>query len=451
MQEIPITAVHGLMGNHGEAEFLASVYRNSLRVAADHGIRSIAFPSISTGVYSYPVDQAAEIAVKTVAEFWKSHLGQLDMKFQKNFMEILQKADREKAFSTVYEYRRCNTMSITINGFSSDGNWYKGNLHCHTTDSDGSLKPSEVIQMYRVHGYSFLAISDHDIFSDYRQQYDCDDFILLPAIEASAVLYEDEKMERSRRLAIHHIHGILGNKKMQKEAKKGLFSHLEPYPARRYYGSWDGAKVAQELQDDLKAHGCITIYNHPVWSRVKEADFMETEGLTALEIYNYGTVNESATGFDALRWDVMLRNGKRIFATASDDNHNDGIVEDSFGGFIVVKAEGLDHESIINAMISGNYYSSSGPEIYDWGIRDNMAYVECSPVSRVNFMAGNYINAGGCVLSKSGGDDIARAEFELRGNEDYIRVECVDRFGKTAWSNPIFFRESVRSVSGGEK
>ena len=55
---------HG--GIHGEAELLAGCYKHSLELAAEHGIRSIAFPSISTGVYSYPVQQAAEIAVQTV-------------------------------------------------------------------------------------------------------------------------------------------------------------------------------------------------------------------------------------------------------------------------------------------------------------------------------------------------------------------------------------------------
>lgn len=66
-------------GHHGEAELLANAYRNSLQVAADHGIRSIAFPSISTGVYRYPLDQAAAIAVKTVSEFCEDHEGQMDV------------------------------------------------------------------------------------------------------------------------------------------------------------------------------------------------------------------------------------------------------------------------------------------------------------------------------------------------------------------------------------
>ena len=55
---------HG--GKRGEADLLASCYRNSLKLAVEHNIRTVAFPSISTGVYSYPLRQAAEIAVQTV-------------------------------------------------------------------------------------------------------------------------------------------------------------------------------------------------------------------------------------------------------------------------------------------------------------------------------------------------------------------------------------------------
>lgn len=66
-------------GNRGEPELLANCYRNSLQVAVDHGIRTIAFPSISTGVYHFPVQLAAEIAVRTVREFIAAHPDKLDV------------------------------------------------------------------------------------------------------------------------------------------------------------------------------------------------------------------------------------------------------------------------------------------------------------------------------------------------------------------------------------
>ena len=58
---------HG--GDKGEANLLASCYRNSLQLAVDNGLASVAFPCISTGVYGYPADQACRIAIRTVAAF----------------------------------------------------------------------------------------------------------------------------------------------------------------------------------------------------------------------------------------------------------------------------------------------------------------------------------------------------------------------------------------------
>ena len=58
-----------LGGSAGEPELLASCYRRSLELADTHGLQSIAFPSISTGIYGYPIEPAAEIAVKTAREF----------------------------------------------------------------------------------------------------------------------------------------------------------------------------------------------------------------------------------------------------------------------------------------------------------------------------------------------------------------------------------------------
>ncbi len=65
-------------GGHNEARLLANCYTNSLQTAVDHGIRTIAFPSISTGVYSYPVVQAANVAVHAVSDFVQKHPDTID-------------------------------------------------------------------------------------------------------------------------------------------------------------------------------------------------------------------------------------------------------------------------------------------------------------------------------------------------------------------------------------
>jgi len=60
-------------GNRGEAELLAAAFRRALELAAEHGCQSIALPALSTGAYRYPLDEAAEIALRTAAEFLKAN------------------------------------------------------------------------------------------------------------------------------------------------------------------------------------------------------------------------------------------------------------------------------------------------------------------------------------------------------------------------------------------
>jgi len=66
-------------GSSGEADLLASAYRRSLEVAVENGLRSVAFPSISTGAYGYPIADAASVALKAVREYLEQHPGVLDL------------------------------------------------------------------------------------------------------------------------------------------------------------------------------------------------------------------------------------------------------------------------------------------------------------------------------------------------------------------------------------
>lgn len=311
---------------------------------------------------------------------------------------------------------------------------YKGNLHSHTTNSDGCLSPAEAVEAFREHGYSFLCLSEHDLYTDLSGEFDDDGFVILPGLEASAYLYADET--EAVRLRCHHMHGILGTDEMLAAAPR-RFSHMERLEPIRCHGSWDGAAVAGLLAEELAARGCVVTYNHPIWSRVEPDEFCGVPGYFALELFNYDTVNESGTGFDTTYWDLMLRRGRRVLGFASDDNHNEGIFDDAFGGWVVACAPELTRDAIVRALLAGDYYSSSGPELVSWGVEGGRVWVECSPCERVNLVAGGPINAGGTVIAPSG-EGLTRAEFALRGGETYLRVECVDARGRTAWSNPIF-------------
>ena len=88
-------------GNQGEAELLASCYYQSLQLAVENGIRTIAFPSIATGIYRFPIALVAQVAMRTVAEFLTEQEGKLDMVKWVLFDEntyMSYKAEAEKYF-----------------------------------------------------------------------------------------------------------------------------------------------------------------------------------------------------------------------------------------------------------------------------------------------------------------------------------------------------------------
>lgn len=86
-------------GSSGEEEKLAGAYRSSLKLAVENGLRTVAFPSISTGAYGYPIEQAARVALGTAAAFLREHSGALDrvrfVLFSRSDYETYEEALRE--------------------------------------------------------------------------------------------------------------------------------------------------------------------------------------------------------------------------------------------------------------------------------------------------------------------------------------------------------------------
>lgn len=89
-------------GNHNEDELLADCYRNSLMLAVENNIKTIAFPSISTGIYSFPVERAAKIAVKTVHDFLEQNPEQFEMVMWVLFDDRTEAVYREEVVSIGY-------------------------------------------------------------------------------------------------------------------------------------------------------------------------------------------------------------------------------------------------------------------------------------------------------------------------------------------------------------
>lgn len=312
---------------------------------------------------------------------------------------------------------------------------YKGNLHAHSTISDGRLTPAEVVADYQAHGYQFLCLSEHDVFTDLSGEFDDEDFILLPGIEASAYLFADDSCDRHARMRCHHMHGILGTDEMVAAAPT-RFEHMERLEPLVCHGGWDGLSVARALRDELTRRGCAVMYNHPIWSRIEPEDVLGLDGIFGIEVFNYDTVNEGGDGADTVYWDLLLRRGVAVGGIASDDSHHVVDFDDVFGGWVVVCAESLTRDAIVRALMAGEYYSSSGPAIEGFGVREGVLWIDCSPCERVTMVAGGPIGGNRTVIAPAG-DAIEHAEFKLSGCESYVRLECTDASGKTAWTNAL--------------
>ncbi|MBR5521482.1 MAG: PHP domain-containing protein [Oscillospiraceae bacterium] len=358
-------------------------------------------------------------------------------------------------------------MIIKEKVFADNHKWFKGNLHAHTTNSDGKLTPAQAVLAYKQHGYNFMCLSDHDYFTDLCEEFNTENFILLPGVEGSVRLIDDSALNINvdeytdgkgyadyradeiwdklkdigeyRLLKTHHIHGILGNKAMQEAAGENCIRPNEYTPMRVYFGHWDGAKAAQDLSDYMKAKGCFTTYNHPIWSRIDTEDIKDIDGFWAIEVYNYASVNECGEGEDTTFWDYLMRHGTYVNCFASDDNHNEGIYPDSFGGYVMVQAEELTHENIINSLLEGRYYSSGGAEITQWGIKDGSVYVTCPGAKRINFVFGGKVGSSKTVVYAND-MPLTHVECPIKGHETHVRIEVIDMNDKKAWTNPIILK-----------
>lgn len=153
-----------------------------------------------------------------------------------------------------------------------------------------------------------------------------------------------------------------------------------------------------------------------------------------MEIWNSGCAILCEMDRDASYWDELLGMGKRIWGVATDDCHG---VAETCKGYVMVNAEN-DVKSILKALEDGAFYSSCGPEIFDFYVEDGKAIVECSPAAKVRFHSDMHPTR--IVFADNG--EMTRAEFDLNGgwpgNYSYIRATVIDKDGKFAWTNPIF-------------
>ncbi len=308
--------------------------------------------------------------------------------------------------------------------------YYKANLHCHTTISDGELTPEEIKSAYMAQGYSIVAFTDHRSYQ-WHNELDGENFLALAATEID--LTEEAPGKDWTRKKTYHLNLLDTDPLSNQEAKKE-----NPLPDTPYE-DLDGLNHYIARMNEL---GFLVTYNHPYWSLQTLEDYAGLRGLFAMEIYNYGCEHDGLYGFHPQAYDEMLRAGQKLFAAATDDNHNrlpfGDPLNDSFGGYLQIAAEDLTYSSVIYALKAGRFYWSMGPELRGVSLRDGVLVVDTSPVEKI-FV----IQEGRDCYKKLAlpGDSLTHAEFPLTGKEGWFRVEVRDGMGKYAGTNAYFSDE----------
>ena len=294
-----------------------------------------------------------------------------------------------------------------INPFKQAGQWYRGNTHSHSTESDGRLPMADRFAAYREAGYDFLVLTDHRKVNDVSA-HSRDGFL---AISGSEVHPNNPYGGDT-----YHIVGINLHERIN-------CAELHP----------------NAVIEEIKRQGGEAVLCHPYWCGHTLLDYLPLSGYFAVEVYN-DTCMGIGKGFSEQAWDDLLdKAGRPVFGIASDDAH--GTEHDCFHGWVMVRAPELTTDAIMTAFRTGAFYSTLGPEIIDLDVVDEdeekrSVSVKCSPAQSIVFKAQR--SRGKRVVAPEG-EALTEETYELPSGIKYVRVEITDEAGKKAWSNPVFF------------
>ena len=301
--------------------------------------------------------------------------------------------------------------------------WYKGNFHCHSTNSDGHSSPVEVAASYRAMGMDFVTLSDHNVLTAVEEYAAAlgSDCVGIPCCEYTG--------NRSA-----HVVAVDVDRAVAPGAELAQ------------------ASVAEILQDGITqtaAAGGVAVLCHPCWNWTFEHEtILGLEGVTHFEVFNAAPdCNSYPTGGRSAPeeiWDRALSAGARIYGVATDDAHQHWSAGEGgrplnhlpLGGrgWVVVKAAGRSREAIRRAFEAGRFYASTGVELATYRVTREAVTVGAKLWAHERVVT-EFIGAGGEVLDRQVGTD---ATYRFTGRETYVRARLADTGGCFAFTQPVF-------------
>ncbi len=304
--------------------------------------------------------------------------------------------------------------------------WLKGSTHVHARPSGDSSEPiGKVIEWYEQHGYDFIALTDHNKVTVAPA---AKRLIVLPGIELthnpSGCLPEGDKSKKCR---IHvNVLGVTARPAGKIEwAERHSHERTDMYQAAIREASALGGKVIQ--------------INHPQWYwgmtgglladlAQRGAKLVEVENVQ-FDTWNAGDATHPST---SALWDAALAAGATIWGVASDDAHD---YEDHHGkyppggGWVVVKAR-RDPQAILDALVAGHFYASTGVVLARAEVDAGELVVEVAP-GEPGSSTIEWIENGKRA-------DTVRARSARRAvpQSGYVRAVVTRDDGKRAWVEP---------------
>ena len=281
-----------------------------------------------------------------------------------------------------------------------EGVWLRGNLHMHTTRSDGRLSYEDAVARYEQAGYDFIAVTDHWVRSETGTT--AGGMLLLSGCEYNI----GETVQEG----VYHIVGV----------------GMERAPALERT-----EKSPQRIIDEIRAAGGVAILAHPAWSLNSAEAVARLTGLCGTEIYNTtSAVPPNVRPYSGLFVEQLASLGVLLPCMAADDAHR--YEHDATVSSIMVHARERSHEAIMEALRAGDFYATQGPSVA-LTVENGEAVVTCSPAVQVEFHSDAVWNDSRVAQ----GEGITTARCKLMPFETFVRAEVVDSEGRRAYSSPV--------------
>ena len=324
-----------------------------------------------------------------------------------------------------------------------EGGFYKANLHCHTTISDGKKTPEEVKEMYKNAGYSVVAYTDHDVLVPHDELCD-DSFIALNGLEVAVkpilvsptpissktchmcmiALKQDNKTQPLFNEKYVHI----GNSRNYIP----LVKHSDTEPPYEYKYTGEGIS---EIMQGYRDAGFFVTYNHPTWSQESYPEYINYFGMHAMEMFNGSCLMLGYDEYNHRVYDDMIKSGKHIFCIGADDNHNKPTLPDSVRAFTMINAKALTYDEITAALLRGDFYATEAPEIHELYYEDGKIHLECTPAREITV---NCLTRRCRHIWSENGEPITSVDIDIPDDAISFRVTVTDSAGYHATTSAYF-------------